>query len=519
MRGRKSPKIGETPLHLSELEQMYCKANQSELTPENFELPVAMQLSPDNRWVIMAQLIPWSKFESEYAEKFSEKMGAPAKPFRMALGALIIKETLGISDRETVEQIKENPYLQYFIGLSEYSNDSPFEASMMVYFRERIKMDFVKKINQKMVKDFQAETEETETEKKKEETELAEVKNRGKLILDATATPADITYPNDLGILNQTRKQAEKIIDSLHENRQNKLDKKPRTYRKKARKDYLKVAKKRRPSRKERTKAIFKQLQYINRNLSHIGKLINSGAELTNLSPRKYKMLLVITEVYRQQLWMYENESKRVDDRIVSISQPHIRPIVRGKAGKPVEFGAKLSVSCFDQYVFLDHLSWDNFNESGDFKTQVEAYKNFTGYYPNSVHVDKIYRTRANRSWCKERGIRISGPPLGRPPKNVSQETKKQAQDDERFRNSIEGKFGQAKRRYSLNCVMSKLSSTSETSIAITFLVINLSTLLRQVYCLFMSLFLNPSKLGLKNDSFIIKPDNKRILVIQKLIF
>ena len=108
---------------------MYRKANQPELTPENFELPVAMQLSPDNRWVIMAKLIPWAEFEAEYAENFSEKMGAPAKPFRMALSALIIKETLGISDRETVEQIKENPYLQYFIGLSEYSNDSPFEAS------------------------------------------------------------------------------------------------------------------------------------------------------------------------------------------------------------------------------------------------------------------------------------------------------------------------------------------------------------------------------------------------------
>ena len=248
--------------------------------------------------------------------------------------------------------------------------------------------------------------------------------------------------------------------------------------------------------------------------MSHIDSLINSGAESIGLSPRKYKILLVITEVYRQQLWMYENESKRIDDRIVSISQPHIRPIVRGKAGKSVEFerggcwgcpsisnhavGAKLSVSCFDKYVFLDHLSWNNFNESGDLKTQILAYKKFTGYYPESVHVDQIYRTRTNRAWCKERGIRISGKPLGRPPKNVSTATKKQTQNDERFRNAIEGKFGQAKRRYSLNCIMSKLPSTSETSIAIIFLVMNLSSLLRQVYCLFMSLFLNPSKIGSK---------------------
>ena len=272
---------------------------------------------------------------------------------------------------------------------------------------------------------------------------MSEIENRGKLILDATCAPADITYPNDLGILNQARRQTEKIIDSLYKTCQTKREKKPRTYKKKARKDYVKVAKKRRPSRKERREALAKQLQYIKRNLSHIEKLINSGAQLISLNPSKYKMLLVVTEVYRQQLWMYENESNRIDDRIVNIAQPHIRPIVRGKAGKPVEFGAKLSVSCFENYVFLDHLSWDNFNESGDLKTQVEAYKNFTGYYPSSVHVDKIYRTKDNRAWCKEKGIRISGPPLGRPPKNISKETKKQAQDDERFRNGIEGKFGE----------------------------------------------------------------------------
>jgi transposase, IS5 family len=322
-----------------------------------------------------------------------------------------------------------------------------------------------------------------------------------------------------LGILNQARKQSEKIIDLLHQNRRNKLDKKPRTYRNKARKDYLKIAKKRRPSRKERTNAIFKQLQYIKRNLSHIEKLTNSGTELSRLNPRIYKILLVITEVYRQQSWMYENESNRIDDRIVSITQPHIRPIVRGKAGKSVEFGAKLSVSCFDQYVFLDHLSWDNFNESGDLKAQIEEYKNYTGYYPSSVHVDKIYRTRQNRAWCKERGIRISGSPLGRPPKNISKETKKQARDDEKFRNAIEGKFGQAKRCYGLNCIMEKLSETAETSIAITFLVINLFTLLRRVYCLFMSLFLYRYKLGLILALSIVKDYIKEYLLKEKLIF
>ncbi|TRU70577.1 MAG: transposase, partial [Microcystis viridis Mv_BB_P_19951000_S69] len=99
----------------------------------------------------MANLIPWSEFEEEYAQNFSEEMGAPAKTFRMALGALIIKEKLGTSDRETVEQIRENPYLQYFLGLSAYSNEAPFEASMLVYFRERIGSNLVNQVNKKMV--------------------------------------------------------------------------------------------------------------------------------------------------------------------------------------------------------------------------------------------------------------------------------------------------------------------------------------------------------------------------------
>lgn len=191
------------------------------------------------------------------------------------------------------------------------------------------------------------------------------------------------------------------------------------------------------------------------------------------------------TEIYRQQLWIHEQKTNRIEDRIVSINQPHIRPIVRGKAGSSVEFGAKISASCVDGYVFLDYLSWDNFNESNQFIERVESFFEKTGYYPESVHVDKIYRTRKNRAFCKEKGIRISGVPLGRPPKNISEKAKQQAREDERIRNVIEGKFGIGKRRFTLNKIMTKLPSTSATTIAIIFLVMNLSALFRE----FLSLF------------------------------
>jgi len=135
------------------------------------------------------------------------------------------------------------------------------------------------------------------------------------------------------------------------------------------------------------------------------------GASLSWLSKRQEKMPLVVTEVDRQQLWMFENRKQSIENRIVSLTQPHVRPIVRGKAGKPVEFGAKLSAGCCNGYVFLDHLSWDNFNESGDLKEQIEAFKRYTSFYPESVPVDKIYRTREHRAYSQERGMRMSGLP------------------------------------------------------------------------------------------------------------
>jgi transposase, IS5 family len=296
--------------------------------------------------------------------------------------------------------------------------------------------------------------------------------------------PADIRYPNDLGLLNQAREQTERTIDRLYKRIEEKAKKKPRTYRNKARKEYLLVAKKRKITRNDRRKAVKKQLQYIRRNLETIEKIVNEVG-LEALSRKEYRLSLVVAEVNRQQLYMYESNENRIDDRIVSLTQPHVRPIVRGKSGTPVEFGAKLSASCVSGYVFLDRISWDNFNESGDLINQVEEFKQYTGAYPESVHADKIYRTKLNRSWCKEKGIRLSGVKLGRPPKTISKEAKKQARLDEAVRNCIEGKFGEGKRRFSLDRIMTKLANTSETAIAISFLVMNLSALLRQFFVFF----------------------------------
>ena len=177
-------------------------------------------------------------------------MGAPAKSVRIALGALIIKEKLKLSDEETVEQIRENPYLQYFLGYLGYQEEAPFEASMMVYFRKRFSPEEIVWIQELIAKS---------TKKTKGDTEKGPPSNSGKLIVDATVVPADIKYPTDVNLLDEAREKSERIIDALYFPLRGK-DQKPRTYRQRAHWDYLRFAKKRKHTERAWRKAVGKQL-------------------------------------------------------------------------------------------------------------------------------------------------------------------------------------------------------------------------------------------------------------------
>ncbi len=464
---------------------MYRKPDVNQLAFEEFVLPFGGKLRSDNRWVLLAKQIPWAEVETEYEQQFSQDdMGSPAKSSRLALGALILKERLGVTDRELVEQIAENPYLQYFLGLLAYQDEAPFHHSLLTTFRKRLTHESLEKINDAIAR-LIADAQPTEGDPGKEKSEAESVLPKGQLLVDATCVPADIKYPTDLHLLNEAREKTEVLIDHLQACRVTPT-KKPRTYRQKARRDYLRVAKAKKPKRQHLRQGIGKQLRYLRRNLRTITGMAQEGL-LVSVPPKRYRQLHIIQELYRQQLWMYTHRQHRIAERIVSISQPHVRPIVRGKAGHPVEFGAKISVSLVDGVSFVDRISWDAYNESVDLVEQIEAYHRRFGHDPASVHADHIYRTRENRQYCHSKGIRLSGPPLGRPrtinETNADQvkEEKQQGRADATARMAIEGKFGQGKRRFGLGRLMAKLAGTSEVMIQISFLVMNLEHLLVRI--------------------------------------
>jgi hypothetical protein len=358
---------------------------------------------------------------------------------------------------------------------------------MMTLFRKRFDKEMLRDINETIVEAAMKDTENSNVEPTDCTKEASDndkndsPSNKGKMIVDATCTPADIAYPTDLSLLNEAREKSEEIIDAMHEPFVG-VRKMPRTYRQKARKAYLAVAKQKKPGTRKIRRAIGQQLRYLKRNLGIIDRMAEEGL-LVYLSKRLYRLVLVVSELYRQQLWMYESRTHSISDRIVSLYQPHVRPMIRGKAKSPVEFGAKVSVSLVDGFSFVEKIGWDAYNESCDLIEQIKRYRNRFGFYPESVHVDKIYRTRENRLFCREHGIRLSGPPLGKPTDQVEQlkEQRKLQRQDELDRIAVEGKFGQGKRRFSLSRIMTKLAQTSEVSIMVSFIVMNLEKILTGV--------------------------------------
>jgi len=481
---------------------MYRHNENQMILPSEFFMPFEGKLNPKNRWCRLASIIPWAEIEEKYIEKLGNtEVGQRAYPARMGLGALIIQNRKRISDIDTVEEITESPYLQYFIGLSGFSDKPPFDPSLMVHFRKRFTKDIINEINEmiasaavvKQTKKGGAGDDDDGdgpqsgggpgSSDKNEAPDQPEIReNAGKLILDATCAPVDVHYPTDLWLLNEAREATEEIVDTMHEPEVGTA-KKPRTYREKARRQYLNIDKKKKKTTRAIRKAIGQQLRYIRRNLKTIGSMAGRGL-LQHLSRRQYRNLLVIREIYRQQEEMYRSRTHQTDDRIVSIHMPFVRPIVRGKANSDVEFGPKLAISVVNGYTFMEHLSYDAFNEGTMLIDAAENYRKRFGTYPEAILADKIYRNRDNLQFCKRRNIRLSGPPLGRPPKDedLLREMERQERKDIGERNAVEGKFGEAKRFYGLGRIMARLRETSEAVVAMQLLVMNLEKRLRILF-------------------------------------
>lgn len=473
--------------------------NPNQLTIVGFETPFDQALTSENRWVKLSKLLPWDKITTQYNKQFESTEGRQPLNGRIVIGAVNIKHMLKLSDRETVQQIQENVFMQYFLGYSSFTNEASFDVSLFVDIRQRLTLEVMNSINEIVIahhfdnvasatplptvsnkdddkpdqsSNVAAGTTATNTTEGTASPHQQQLTHKGRLLMDATVAPQNITFPTDLKLLNAAREKSEELIDKLY-NKELHGNVKPRTYRNIARKAFLDTAKKKNKTAKQLYKANGQQLRFLRRNLAHSDMLLKAY-ECFPLRYQYLKYLMVLHTVYDQQYQMHITHTNRIDDRIVNINQPYVRPVKRGKDGKKVEFGSKLQVSLSDGFALIDKLSWDNFNQGSCLRESVALYKQRFGYYPKTVLADKIYCTRENRKLLKDLSIELRAKPLGRPAVSA---LSNQVSPGER--NPIEGKFGQAKAGYNMECIKAKLVTTSESWIASIILVLNLVNLTR----------------------------------------
>ena len=456
---------------------MYKTITNVQISFDDFNQSCGMQLDKDNEWVRLSEIIPWNEFEEGYEKNFPGTNGRVAYSFRVAFGSLFIQTRLNLKDRALVKTICENPYLQYFIGYQKFDKEKPFAPTSLVYFRKRMRPEFLQDVNERLTEVLQegaekaSEARPKKRGRKKEEEKPDENGNLGTAICDATCAPANIRFPQDFSLLNEAREKLEEMIDWFC--REYCFDGKPRTYRRIARKEYLGLAKSKKRSEENIRSTVRKMLNYVRRDLGYLGTYMHEGY----CPDRKYiNLYLTILKLDEQQEYMWENHIHRVDDRIVSLRQPWVRPIVRGKVKAPVEFGAKFEVLLDENgYARMEKCSFNAFNESEDLQDALTRYNERTGHWPKRVLVDQIYRTRSNRAFCKGHGIRMSGPSLGRPAKEKqTEEGRRAGYKDNTDRIGVERFFSDGKRCNGMGLIMTKLEDTTMTSIMMSMIVTNI---------------------------------------------
>ncbi len=422
-------------------------------------MPFGGKLNPDNRWMKLHDLIPWEELEKIYRKYFSD-LGRPGKDSQLVNGLMIMKHQKVISDEETVKDFVENPYIQFFCGYEQFVTEKEIDSSTLTRMRKRLGVEYFKKF----------------------ETEILNLLKGRKIIkgreqqIDATVFPSNITYPTDTGLLEKVRVW---LVEKIREiEKKLKIKERARTYCRKAKFVYLKFQKKRKKKAKETRKATKQVLQYVRRNKEQLKKLLERAGDFVDDEIARIKEKLSdAEEIYRQQLEMFKKKIHTMEDRIVSFHKPHIRPIVRGKSGKEVEFGPKASVSLVDGYLFLDKFSTDAYNEGTVLSESLKLHEDRFGKKPDVIITDKIYRNKKNREMLGEERIKAAFVPLGRK-SSLTKKMEEWVKRKQRKRNQIEGFIGVSKVHRGLERLLYK---NEELNIRLGLIAMNLSTAMARI--------------------------------------
>lgn len=436
------------------------------------QLPIFKELTPysgqidiGNRWIKLSKLVPWDEMDVIYRRYFDDNKQSVIKNCRLILGLLLGQMLLELGDRPILEYFHENPYFQYFCGQDTFvvkTDKAIIHHTLLSKRRKRLGKGYVAQFEREILNVL----------KKK-----GLIKGK-KLILDATVFPANITYPNDVKLLNTVREYLCKTILDV----KNTYDPKGRirTCRRTARKLYLNFQKTKRKSTKLIRLTRNKMIRYVRRNIRQLEAALDQANDLKEWQRQRIEAhLAVAKEILVQQLHMATTRGRHVANRIVSFHWPEVRPMIRGKDGKAVEFGPKAHMALVDGYAFLDHAQYDSFHEGIQLESCLGKHHDRFGKHPDIVLADQLYANRNNRALLEEKQIPHSFKRMGRPPnesKEDKQKYRRQFKHKQGQRNHIEGSFGHLKNRFNLDKIKWTVPGGETMQIQLGLIAFNLNT-------------------------------------------
>lgn len=326
-----------------------------------FKSTLIQIINPQHTLVLLAEAIPWEEFEKEFVELYSHT-GTPAKPIRLMVSLLILKQLKNLGDETIIKEWVQNPYFQYFSGYSESQWEIPCDPSDLVHFRKRLGKAGVEKILAISIKIQPAKDRRRATDE---------------ICLDTTAQEKNITYPTDV-------KLRKKIIDKCVKIAKKEAIELRQSYKRTAKNLVLAQRFAHHPKNYKKAQAAKRKLRTI------AGRLVR---ELGRKLPEQR------LETYQDELALFTrviNQQKGDKDKIYSLHEPDVACIAKGKVAKKFEFGSKVSIAMSkNRNMVLGVINFKgNPHDSKTIEATLEQVERLTGKKVQKVIVDRGYRTK-----------------------------------------------------------------------------------------------------------------------------
>jgi len=444
---------------------MYTKESRDEQLNLFSDKLLAPFLDPENELFKITKTLDWIKLSDKLSEFYSPDNGRPTKSSRLKIGLLVLKHLYKLSDKDTLKTLKENIYVQYLCNISLEGTKHCLNSSTLTYFRKQIGLKGIKFIEEEVLASLKR----------------AKLLKNKILVCDTTVVPSDIAYPTDISLLEKVRAKAVGYLEKAKQFGSDTC----RTYKRTARKIFITYQKIRHHTIQSRRRVQRKILQFSKRNVAQLKNALEKISQKANNSLNKVTekvkeqflkqaqaFLATASNIIEQQKDIYKKLP--VKERIVSVHQPHLRPMVRGKYPVEVEFGPKILLNLKNNFLFLEHLSFDNTSDSQLLDISLKGYQERFGYLPTQLAADRGFWSKENRQLAQNYGIKKIA--IENKGKSSYLKGKPFRERLRRLRCKIEAKISLSKRKYGLDCTRYRIPQGEEIWIRLGLIAMNLKT-------------------------------------------